>query len=456
MSETQEIGIGRQYHPQVLQQYGEYEQAELQRYVQAVGERLAAKSHRQDLIYRFTLLDSTEVNAFALPGGYIYITRGLIGYMKSEEELAAVLGHEIGHVTARHAVRQQTAATAANLAYTLGSVFVPQLGGDLAQNMYGALSGAMLSGYGREMELEADGLGADYLVATGYDSRAILGVLATLKAQEQFAAEQAKAEGREPQSYHGLFASHPDNDTRLQEVVGKASFHALDDATPKQLSGDFRKLTEGMVFGDSPAQGIRRGNKFYHADMGFAIGFPAGWTIKNLPDRVLAVAPGGSAGAELQMQDRNKRIPPNQFLTEHLGVTSLRAGAQIQPDGLEGYSGIADLRTAAGKVAGRVSVIYLNGSAYTLVGAPMSKQAPADLLDKLLDAANSFHRLTEEERKLAQPLRINWQRAQAGTTYAKLAAKSAIPGYAEAELRLLNGQYPTGEPVAGGWIKVVH
>ncbi|HSS63365.1 MAG TPA: M48 family metalloprotease, partial [Gammaproteobacteria bacterium] len=198
MDESRELALGRQAHDQILKQYGRYEDRGLQSYVQQVGERLARRSHRADLVYRFTVLDSEEVNAFALPGGYIYITRGMLAMLNSEAELAAVLGHEIGHVTARHSVRQYSAQQAAGLGYTVGAIFLPELRTAAAQNVYSLFGGALIRGYGREHELEADGLGAEYLARTGYDPDAMLQVIRVLKAQESFEVERARREGREP------------------------------------------------------------------------------------------------------------------------------------------------------------------------------------------------------------------------------------------------------------------
>ncbi|MCG8325873.1 MAG: M48 family metalloprotease, partial [Thiotrichales bacterium] len=222
MSEQQEISLGRKTHQEILAQYGVYDDPELQVYVQQIGERLARKSHRSNLIYRFTVLDSKEVNAFALPGGYIYITRGLMAYLNSEAELAAVLGHEIGHVTARHSVRQYSATQLANIGVALGSAFIPGLNNSAANQLTQLFGTALLRGYGREHELEADRLGAEYLAVTGYDPKAMLDVIGVLKSQEIFERQRARAEGREPRIYHGLFSTHPDNDRRRQEVVGHA------------------------------------------------------------------------------------------------------------------------------------------------------------------------------------------------------------------------------------------
>ncbi|RKZ34703.1 MAG: peptidase M48 Ste24p, partial [Gammaproteobacteria bacterium] len=222
MSEDSELALGRQTHTQVIERYGRYENPALQNLVQRIGETLAANSHRTGLIYRFTVLDSQEVNAFALPGGYIYITRGLLAFLNGEDELAAVLGHEIGHVTARHSVRQYTAQQAANIGVTLGAILVPQMRTQNVGNLAGVLSTALLRGYGREHELEADRLGAEYLARTGYDPAAMLRVITVLKNQELFERERAQVENREPKVYHGVFSTHPDNDTRLREVVGRA------------------------------------------------------------------------------------------------------------------------------------------------------------------------------------------------------------------------------------------
>ncbi|NCP80514.1 MAG: M48 family metalloprotease, partial [Gallionella sp.] len=212
MSEAQEIALGRSADAEVRKQYSVYQNPELQSYVNGVGQALASRSHRSNLNYHFTVVDSAEINAFALPGGYVYITRGIMAYLNSEAEMAAVIGHEIGHVTARHGVRQQSAAQATSLGITLASIFVPELNSRAGQDLSNLLGGALLSGYGRDHELESDRLGAQYLARTEYDPQAMIRVVGVLKNQELFDAEIAKQEGREPRRYHGTFATHPDND----------------------------------------------------------------------------------------------------------------------------------------------------------------------------------------------------------------------------------------------------
>ena len=194
MSETEELAIGRTYSKQVMTQYRRYENPSLQRYIQSVGDKLAASSHRRNLVYRFTLLDSTQVNAFALPGGYIYITRGLLAYLNSEAELAAVLAHEIGHVTARHSVRQHSASTATNL---LGAIAAAATGIQGVGQLSNLLTTGIIRGYGREHELEADRLGVQYLARSGYSPNSMKNVITTLKNQELFDQKLAREQGRQ-------------------------------------------------------------------------------------------------------------------------------------------------------------------------------------------------------------------------------------------------------------------
>jgi predicted Zn-dependent protease len=451
VSEESEIETGRKAAPQILERFGKYDNPALQTYVQEIGERLAAQSHRTDLIYRFTVLDTPDVNAFALPGGYIYITRGMLAYLNSEAELAGVLAHEIGHVTARHSVRQQTAATAAGIGYTLGAILLPELRSRSAQEAFNAAGGALISGYGRDHELEADGLGAEYMARAGYDPQALIEVIGFLKNQEALERQAAKEEGREPRVYHGVFATHPDNDTRLQQVV--AAGKSLQSATTTQINrAGFMKMLDGITYGDSEREGIRRGSNFYHKELGFALSFPQGWKVENRPSQLLAQAPGGDAILQMSADDINKRISPRDFLLTRLKLSDLQAGEKFTSGNLEGYTGLAPVRTPKGTRMARMTVLYFNDKAY-LFGGVAEKSGNYD--QAFLDTAKSFHALTPQERPLAEALHLKLITAQANTRYATLAKTSRIPNYPEEHLRLMNHHYPQGEPAAGETIKIV-
>ncbi len=454
ISEDQEITMGRQGHGDVMKRYSLYENPELQNYVETVGRKLAAKSHRSGLVYRFHVLDSTEINAFALPGGYIYITRGLMSYLNSEAEFAAVLGHEIGHVTARHSVRQASASQVAGIGATIGAIFLPQLRTQAGQQMVNMAGSAFLSGYGRDHELESDRLGAEYLARTGYDPQAMLDVIGVLKNQQVFDETLAKAEGREPRRYHGVFASHPDNDTRLQQVILAANQYKV---TGKEIRNrsEYLALMENLVIGESEKEGITRGNNFYHAGMGFSLKFPKGWKIQNLPDRLVATAPGGGAILQLGAEDINKRISPREFMQTRLGLKKLKAEGKLNPDGLNGHSAVAPIKTSFGTRDARFNVIYLGDKAFILAGVVKDQNQIPTYDKEFLSSAKSFHRITSKEREIAKPLRLHMIKAKPGMTIAKLAKQSPYTDHAEERLRLLNGIFPTGEIKPGQMVKVV-
>ena len=453
MSEEQEIALGRKSQQQVLQHYGVYDDQKLQAYVSDVGERLAAKSHRRDLIYRFTVLDSKEVNAFALPGGYIYITRGLLAYLNSEAELAAVLGHEIGHVTARHAVRQYTAVQLANIGATLGAIFIP--GMNAAGNQLVQLFGtALLSGYGREHELEADQLGAEYMARVEYDPQSMLEVIRTLKNQEVFETRAAQAEGREPHIYHGLFATHPDNDTRLQEVIGAANKYrtAATIYTGREV---YLRTIDGLIFGDSPKEGILRGNTFYHPELGFALQVPLKWNVANRPEQLQITAPNGAAIMQVAVQDINKRITPREFMQMRLGLKDLSHDAPLDIHGLTAHTGLAHINTSFGSRIARFTTLYFNNKAYVFAGVAKDQSTAADYDRHFLETAQSFHPMTDNERALAKPLKIKIMPAGNNANFLDLARQSPLQSYPEEQLRMLNGMFPKGQPQADMMLKVI-
>jgi predicted Zn-dependent protease len=446
LSEEEEVALGRRMHPQLLEQMPPYEDTGLQAYVQQVGGRLAQVSHRANLIYRFTVLDSNEVNAFATPGGYIYITRGLLAYLNSEAELAAVLGHEIGHVTARHSVRQHSAATATGLlASVIGAASGVQGAGDLA-NIAGT---AVVRGYGREHELESDRLGAEYLARSGYDPRAMLAVIGVLKDQETYEIQRAKEEGREPRSYHGLFSTHPANDQRLQETVLAADRFLGQGGDRGDNREAFLRHLDGLTFGDAEHEGVLRGNRFYHKPMNFTLEFPAGWRVENQPAALLAQLPGGKGILKVEVQDLNQRVEPRAFMQSRLGIQDMRSGESLNVGGLPGYTALVPGNTPQGKQLIRVAVLYYHDQAYIFSGYHGGEH-PA-----VLSTVRSFRPLTQADHALAAEQRIKLIRAEAGTRYATLAARSPIQFHAEEQLRLLNGQYPSGEPARGQLLKIV-
>ena len=447
MSEQQEIQQGAQANKDVLQEYAALDNPGLQRYVNTVGQRLAQNSHRPNLEWHFTVVDSPDVNAFALPGGYVYITRGLMVYLNSEAELAGVIGHEIGHVTARHGVRQQSMSTAVGLGAILGSILVPGLDNQAGASLLQTLSSAWVSGYGRDHELESDRLGAEYIAKTGYNPQAMVEVIGVLKNQELFDVELAKKEGRAPRRYHGTFDTHPSNDARLKQVVGEANKHRVQN--PLEGRDQYLQHMAGVYFGDSPEQGVIRNNALLHEQLGLAIQFPQGWRIQNQPDRAVATSPQGDALVELRQGPKNDK--PLDTLQKGLKLDS---GARYDSGNISGYPAGFAAGTQQGKPV-LVAAVVFNGAQYLIAGIASNASAYNSRRESLKGAINSFHALTPQERQAARPHTIRLITAQAGVTMAGLAAQSPLGANAESTLRLMNDLYPKGEPQAGQLLKIV-
>ncbi|GJM05709.1 MAG: hypothetical protein DHS20C09_17050 [marine bacterium B5-7] len=453
LSESDELALGRKTNADVLKQYTVYDNPALQHYVQNIGAKLAAKSHRSNLTYSFTVLDSKEVNAFALPGGYIYITRGLMAYLNSEAELAAVLGHEIGHVTARHSVRQHSATQLTNIGAALTSIFVPGMTQASSQLVQFA-GGALLSGYGRTHELEADRLGAEYLARANYNPEAMLDVIRVLKNQEVFDKEQALAEGRETRAYHGVFSTHPDNDTRLKEVIDMAK--GLNESGAVNFVGrdEYISLIDNMVFGDSPQEGILRGRNFYHEGLGFTMRFPAKWNMTNLPDRLLLSTTDGNALMQISTEAADNKLSPRNFMVQRMGLNNLEDESPLNINGLAAHTGISIITTQQGSIPTRFTVIYFQQRAYIIAGMAKGNNL-AQYDNAILETAKSFHSLSVDEKILAKPIRIKLIKAGNKTQFSNLAKQSPLESHAESQLRLLNAKYPTGELEEGALIKVL-
>ena len=455
ISDKKEVEIGRQLHTQIVQTMGVYNNSELQEYVNSVGQKLAQKSNRPELQYTFTVLDTEDVNAFAIPGGFVYISRGILPYLSSEAELAAVLGHEIGHVTARHASKQQTQGTLAGIAGIATAVLTGQPA--LAQ-VSGIAGDAIIKGYSRDMELEADRLGAEYLARTGYDPNAVTRVVATLKDQERFEILSAKQEGREPRVYHGLFATHPDNDTRLQQAVaaaGRVAGHATGNA---ENESDFLHHLDGVAWGTSREQGVVRGSRMYHGGLGFTVAFPSGWVVENGAERIMATPPKKDSMLMVQSSPIPPKLDdPKSFVSRGLlGGRTLRDPQSLEINGLPAFTAVAGgSQSPFGLKPARVVAIKYGALYYVFMGVSRGAGQVPDADRLFLSSAQTFRRLRGDELERAEPDRIRIIEAPAGTTLAALADGSPLKRYPVEQLRLFNRLYPKGEPTPGQLLKIV-
>lgn len=453
MSENREKEIGAEEHEKILASMPMYKDPELEAYVTEVGNRIASVSHRPDLDYKFFIIDSPDINAMALPGGYVYVNRGLLTFMNTEAQLAAVLAHEVGHITARHAVQQHARGALANAASTVGGLVTAvatgsgYVGSQISQvTSIWAQTG--LSGFGREGELEADSLGAEYLLKAGYDPNAMIEVVSVLKNQEDF---NRRVQGQRG-SYHGLFATHPRNDTRLQQAI--ASVGSLEEAeiTLKDNSA-FRTAIDGLILGESNAsrQNDTR-NRYYQTLLGYTLVFPEDWSVSETPTTATAASPeAGNLRVEVQRLQQN--IEPRVFIRDVLGIDNLQQSEPLQQYRLIGHTGIAANPDSGNPE--RIAVIYFGPRAFILRGEIMNASAVEEIDDQLLAAIRTFRPIQRGEAGSSREPRIRYVQASEYFDFAVVAQNSPIAEHPEETLRLLNGYYPTGSPKAGDWIKLV-
>jgi predicted Zn-dependent protease len=453
--ESKDVRTAKQMHVAFTRQMGVHGDIELQEYVQRVGAKLAAVSEMPELEWHFTIVDTDDVNAFATMGGYVYISRGILPYFQNEADLAAVLGHEIGHITAEHLKKQQRKGMISGLASAATAIFtgMPALA-DLT-NMAGQ---AIISGYGREAELEADRLGASYLSKSGYDPEAMIRVIATLKAQDTFERERARLEGREPRLYHGVFASHPDNDTRLQQAVASAGRTAAMATGNNNNPEGYLRAIEGLPVGSSARQGMVRENRFYHSDMHFTLAFPRGWQVVNEPDKILAIAPKKEHYLEIRTQAPPADLTdPRAFAQRGLANKRLSRAESLDVNGLKAWTAIVrgDPSPYGQATSVRYFIIYYGNLMWIFKGASRSGVETPAGDPFFLSTANTFRRMHANEFQLAEPNRLHVMRAADGTTIEALAKASPIKKYPLQQLRLINGLYPDGEPKPGDLVKTV-
>ncbi len=445
MSEEGEISAGHEQAIKILEQYPIYKGQKVQSYVQRVGQKVASNSHRSSLKYQFTVIDTPDINAFALPGGFIYIHRGLLAYLNSEAELAAVLAHEIGHVTARHGVRQYSMELSTQILTQLVGIYA----GGLAANLTDLASDALLSGYGRDHELEADGFGAQYLANSGYDPQAMIEIIDVLKQQETFSYLKAEDSGQKVANYHGLFSTHPRNDERLQQVVGQVTTIA----GGKVGRDSFLQAIDGIAFGNSEDQGIIDGRNFLHKPLGIKLEYPEGWSLQNQPKQLLAQAPGERAFLVMQMGEIKDGFSPEEYLQDMIQRSRMWRGEELRGPGYAGYSAVV---SASRRSLYRVAVIYYRGDVYEFIGSTKRRGEFNDYDQSMKDIIASFGKLPPSDYEKAEGLHIKLVRARSGDTYTTLSASSPITQYADQQLRLLNDDYPEGEPAPGELIKVVY
>lgn len=428
ISERQEIGMGQEYSAQVEQQIGLVDDAELQAYVEEVGMRMARASERPDLPWRFRVLDDPTPNAFAVPGGFIYVTRGLMDLMGSEAQLASVLGHEIGHVTARHSVSRMSQAQLAQLGMGLGMILLPEDLQGLGQVAGAGLSILFLK-YSRDDERQSDELGFGYALEAGYDVREMAEVFASLDRASEMAGASALP---------SWLSSHPNPPDRIESA--RARVAALDRplAGLRVARATYLRQIDGLVYGPNPRNGFFQDGTFIHPDLEFRMDFPSGWATQNLARVVAAMSPERDAAVQLTLAEGTPSTAARAFLAQD-GITEVQSRRVT----INGFGAVVVGFQAAGDTPLRGTATFLaDGSrTYQLLG-----YTPAARFGQHASTfsawAGSYQRLTDPELLGAQPDRIAIVELPTGMTLAGFTARypSVVPLEVLALLNQVEGE----------------
>jgi len=458
ISGPQEQAEGRRLHPQVLRQFGPaLENPALQRYVDSVGQLLARTAERRDLQYTFTVVDTDIVNAFAVPGGYIYITRGLLALFDSEAELAAVLGHELGHITALHYARGRGQAILAQLGVLAAGILAGQAApGSGAERIVGELGGkaafAYLRSFSRENEYESDDLGIRYLARAGYDTGAVARMLGKLRAHGRLEAALA---GRSPDRIDRFdyTATHPAPLARIRRAAANAARTKPRD--PMVAREIYLGKIDGMVYGGSRRQGFARGRDFIHPELRFRFSVPRRFIVHNMPQAVVANSrDGGRIIFRLQPRGASRSAAGflrarwgsrfsiariDEFTVNTMPAASTRFAAR-------GRGGIVDIAVLAAGARG--------GKVYELV-LVFPRKPGSRLEEAYRTVRRSLREMTAAEAATHRPRRIRVIRARRGDTQESLARRMAVERRRLERFRVLNGLGPGNRIAAGRSVKIV-
>lgn len=444
MSPEEEQKLGDQEHPKLVAAFGgEVTDRDLVRYVDSIGQLVARTSELPNLKYSFTVLDTDMINAFALPGGYVHITRGLLALANSEAEVAGVLAHEIGHITGRHSAQRYSQGVLTGIGVNVLGILT---GSRELANIAGTGAEYYMRSYSRDHEFEADTLGVRYLKRAGFEAKAMASFLASLRAQSQLDAQlQGLAPGKVDE--RDLLATHP----RTVERVERAAEVAGNIPVPNPIVGRdiYLKKIDRMIYGDSPSQGFARGRDFLHPELRFRFRVPQGFELQNTPSRVVAKGPDNA----VIYFDGAKR-PGQRSMYDYL-VNVWGKGLRITDreeitiNGLPAATGSANVRTTRGNMNLRLVAILGDDKQIWRMMFLTPPSRTAALSKELRETTYSFRNVPTSEATTWKPWRIRLHKVVAGDTVENLAARQPFDRLKVERFRTLNG-LGVGEPLRLG------
>jgi predicted Zn-dependent protease len=450
MSEAQEIQLGSGYDPQVLATFGQYPNEPLQALIELRGKEMGLISHRPNLEYHFRILDSPVINAFAVPGGYIYLTRGILAQFNNEAEMLGVLGHEMGHITARHSASQQTKQTLGQLLFVGGMIASEEF------RIYGeyAMQGMQLLflSFSRENEREADQLGVEYASKIGYDARKMADfyqVLIKMNLANKHAGVPT------------FMSTHPDPGDRYNAVLRDATKwqDSLGISTWKVNTDDYLHMIDGMVFGEDPRQGFVEGQMFYHPEMKFKFPVPIAWMLDNSPMQVRMYTPDGKAIMVFTLAPQGTLEEAAQATLQQLEVNLLES-RRTTVNGMPAISAIS-YQASQNQSTGQQDTVMVmsyfiddNGTHYAFHG--VTAQANFNTYSRIFEPTmGNFDKLTDPSKLNRQPKKIRVKKVPYTGTLANAFKSLGVQQEKMNDLAFLNNRELTDQVPAGTWIKIV-
>lgn len=444
MSEAQEIEMGKSADPQIIQQFGLYPDKGLQDFITDKGKKMAAISHRPNIEYHFRVVDSDVLNAFAVPGGYVYFTRGIMAHFNNEAEFAGVLGHEIGHIAARHSVEQQRNQMLGQLGVIASVIIAPELGQFAESAMQGV--GLLLLKFGRDAERESDRLGVEYSSKIGYDAQEMAGFFQTL---------QRKSEASGSQELPGFLSTHPNPGDRFNTVskLAKEWKQKLNLTNPQENRDTYLKRIEGLIYGEDPQQGYVENNVFYHPVLKMQFPIPQNWQYMNSPTAFQMAPKDGKA---MMMLTLAKGTTIQEAASGMLQQYSLQAveSKQVNVNGLNALAVVADQKQEQQTLRTLSYIIQYNNNIYHLIG--VSTLADFNTYaNSFSQTMQNFSQLTDPSKLNKKPERVRIKSVGQASTLEQALRNFSVPNKRFEEMAVLNGMKLKDRVAAGSLIKVI-
>ena len=442
MSEEQEIAMGKEADPEIIAFFGLYENASLQQFINEKGQEMAAVSHRPKLNYEFKIVDSPVLNAFAVPGGYVYFTRGIMAHFNNEAEFAGVLGHEIGHVTARHSVIQQRNSMLGQLGLIAGVVFVPELA-QFAEPLSQGMQLALLK-FGRDAERQSDELGVEYSTRIGYDAAEMAGFFNTLERKSGGASQ-----------IPDFLSTHPSPSERNATVAQLATdWKTKLNLTDAQINrNSYLQKIDGLIYGEDPKQGFVEASVFYHPELKFEFPIPANWSYQNTPQQVQMAPESGDAVMSFSLAQGTSIDDAATKMLEQYQLEVVESN-KVTVNGLPAIALIADQKQESGTIRLQAYLISYDGNIYNIMGvstlANFPKYRPA-----FLSTMQNFKELKDSDKLNRKPEVVRIKTLNQTTTLQSALSSFGVPSDRFEEMAILNGMQLSQSIQAGTMIKVI-